>query len=542
MPNWLFTHDGLNRTPSRLDGIDYATECRYRREGTRFIMECGNKMGLRYDTMATGAVYFHRFYMIQSFKNFPRWVTGAACLFLAGKVEETPKKCRDIIKTANSLLTPPQFEAFGPDPKEEVMIYERILLQTIKFDLQVEHPYPCLLKLGKGLKGDRAKLNKLVQMAWTFINDSLSTTLCLKHRSEVIAVAMLALAAKLNNYDIQAATGSKEKLWWIHFAKTVSEPMVNDIMDMMLELYDGKRKERSAAEQRAASADSSPSVTQSPPVKKRREMGSTSDRPGTKPESKQAPLPSAISTTTMQQVSQSTGLQVENISPAPPPDKQRCKSSDSRPPPPAEPQAPLPQLAPLPQQQAPLPQQQAPLPQQQAPLPQQQAPLPQQQAPLPQQHVPLPQQQAPLPQQKAPLPQQATTMYSAPLPTQTATYGYAQATVPMAIHYAGQSYLQTAQYATQYSTPPPTSFPPPPLPPLTTSQNSMYQIPPGNLSSLQNPPSFGMSPVRPPTHSMAQAMGAPPPPLPPMQPRAPRMDYNWSGQYPPNMRGGWMPR
>ncbi|EDO48578.1 predicted protein, partial [Nematostella vectensis] len=201
MPNWLFTHDGLNRTPSRLDGIDYATECRYRREGTRFIMECGNKMGLRYDTMATGAVYFHRFYMIQSFKNFPRWVTGAACLFLAGKVEETPKKCRDIIKTANSLLTPPQFEAFGPDPKEEVMIYERILLQTIKFDLQVEHPYPCLLKLGKGLKGDRAKLNKLVQMAWTFINDSLSTTLCLKHRSEVIANAMLALAAKLNNYQ-----------------------------------------------------------------------------------------------------------------------------------------------------------------------------------------------------------------------------------------------------------------------------------------------------------------------------------------------------
>ena len=28
----------------------------------------------RYDTMATGAVYFHRFYMVQSFKNFPRWV------------------------------------------------------------------------------------------------------------------------------------------------------------------------------------------------------------------------------------------------------------------------------------------------------------------------------------------------------------------------------------------------------------------------------------------------------------------------------------
>ena len=37
--------------------------------------------------------------------------------------------------------------------QEEVMMYERVLLQTIKFDLQVEHPYPSLLKFGKALKG-----------------------------------------------------------------------------------------------------------------------------------------------------------------------------------------------------------------------------------------------------------------------------------------------------------------------------------------------------------------------------------------------------
>jgi len=34
------------------------------------------------------------------------------------------------------------------------LILERILLQTIKFDLQVEHPYSYLLKYAKCLKGN----------------------------------------------------------------------------------------------------------------------------------------------------------------------------------------------------------------------------------------------------------------------------------------------------------------------------------------------------------------------------------------------------
>lgn len=34
------------------------------------------------------------------------------------------------------------------------MTLERILLQTIKFDLQVEHPYSYLIKYAKCLKGE----------------------------------------------------------------------------------------------------------------------------------------------------------------------------------------------------------------------------------------------------------------------------------------------------------------------------------------------------------------------------------------------------
>ena len=80
-------------------------------------------------------------------------MVAAACLLLAGKVEETPKKCKDVLKVTQSILTEQQMANFSSNPKEELLTHERILLQTIKFDLQVEHPYSYLLKIAKSLKG-----------------------------------------------------------------------------------------------------------------------------------------------------------------------------------------------------------------------------------------------------------------------------------------------------------------------------------------------------------------------------------------------------
>lgn len=53
------------------------------------------------------------------------------------------------------------------------MTLERILLKTIKFDLQVDHPYKFILKYAKTFLGDKAKIEKIVQMSWTFANDRL---------------------------------------------------------------------------------------------------------------------------------------------------------------------------------------------------------------------------------------------------------------------------------------------------------------------------------------------------------------------------------
>nr|CAG4643349.1 EOG090X09KD [Ilyocryptus agilis] len=240
MPCWYYDKRDLKRdTPSIQDGIDYETECRYRKEGARFIIDTGTKMGLRYDTMATGVVYFHRFYMFHSFKEFPRYVTGCCALFLAGKVEETPKKCKDIIKVAKASLSEAQFQQFGEDAKEEVMTLERILLQTIRFDLQVEHPYSYLIKYAKSLKGDKSKLQKMVQMAWTFVNDSLCTTLCLQWEPEIIAIALMYLAGKLSKFEIQDWSGRQPRhiRWWDVFVEDISLEILEDICHQVLDLY-----------------------------------------------------------------------------------------------------------------------------------------------------------------------------------------------------------------------------------------------------------------------------------------------------------------
>lgn len=260
MPCWYFEKKELRNTPSIQDGIDYDTECRYRKEGARFIIDTGTKMDLGYNTMATGVVYFHRFYMYHSFRNFPRYVTACCCLFLAGKVEETPKKCKDIIKTARSLLTDHKFATFGEDPKEEVMTLERILLQTIKFDLQVEHPYSFLLKYAKCLKGDKTKLHKMVQMAWTFVNDSLCTTLCLQWEPEVIAVALMYLAGKLSKFEVVDWVGrtNKHLRWWDMFVEDVTMDLLEDICHQVLDLYS----------QPQPPAPESPPLVRGPPTKK----------------------------------------------------------------------------------------------------------------------------------------------------------------------------------------------------------------------------------------------------------------------------------
>lgn len=109
---------------------------------------------------------------------------------------------------------------------------ERILLKTIKFDLQVDHPYRFLIEYAKCLKssGSTPK-EQVVQKAWNFINDSLETTLSLQWEPEIIAVAMMYLACKISKYDVSDWKGRtpEQQKWWDMFVKDITKGILEDI-------------------------------------------------------------------------------------------------------------------------------------------------------------------------------------------------------------------------------------------------------------------------------------------------------------------------
>lgn len=259
---WLFEADRLDCTPSIRDGIPKEQERNIRSEGARFIQRLGaRELELHYCTVATGAVFFHRFYMFHSFRMFPVYPMAATCLFLAGKVEETPKKSNDIVKFSKSILSEQDFAQFGLDPKEEILTLERILLQTLRFDLEVEHPYDHLIKYIKHFKvvrrgqNDEGLHKELLQSAWTFLNDSCCTTVCLQFEPEIVAIAMLLLACKTGFFEIVDWENHRpeHRYWWEVYVENLDELTLESICHQVLDVYQFSNTANNTVEQTVVS-------------------------------------------------------------------------------------------------------------------------------------------------------------------------------------------------------------------------------------------------------------------------------------------------
>jgi len=294
--SWYFSIEDFSKFPSRLDGISEEREKGYRRKTCFFIDEAGNALGMPKLTVATAHVFFHRFFAHQSFKQHDRFLIATACLLLAGKVEESPKKLHHVVTVCHSIRyrgmeqrpLDPQSEEFERQ-KERILMCERILLHTIDFDLCLEHPFKYLIEICKKLKqkgiigkdtDSRQHVASLIgqgkhednsrqfaQNALNFVNDSMRTSCCLQFPPHRIAAAGVFLAVlfdenihanatkvypdwlRLLMVDPQNRSGygmvqviAQDQELQAGFAKFESD--LNSICEQIMELYETTRSER----------------------------------------------------------------------------------------------------------------------------------------------------------------------------------------------------------------------------------------------------------------------------------------------------------
>lgn len=101
-------------------------------------------------------------------------MVGLAALFLATKVEETPRRLKDVIDRAFDMCHSPldpvsqKYNVY----RSEILTCEKSLLQTIAFDLSIDHPYKYILDFITAVCGNEPD-KVLAQLAWNFINDRL---------------------------------------------------------------------------------------------------------------------------------------------------------------------------------------------------------------------------------------------------------------------------------------------------------------------------------------------------------------------------------
>lgn len=214
---FYLTDEQLTNSPSRKDGIDEATETTLRIYGCDLIQESGILLRLPQAVMATGQVLFHRFYCKKSFARFSVKRVAASCVWLASKLEESPRRPKHVLMVFHRMecrrenLPIEHLEVFSKkysDLKNDLFRTERHLLKEMGFICHVEHPH-------KFISNYLATLGtppELRQEAWNLANDSLRTTLCVRFKSEVVACGVVYAAARRFQVPLP-----ENPPWWLVF-------------------------------------------------------------------------------------------------------------------------------------------------------------------------------------------------------------------------------------------------------------------------------------------------------------------------------------
>ncbi|KAI0495478.1 hypothetical protein KFK09_021779 [Dendrobium nobile] len=236
---WYFTRKEIEEySPSRRDGIDLKKETYLRKSYCTFLRELGMRLKVPQVTIATAIIFCHRFFLRQSHAKNDRMTIATVCMFLAGKVEETPRPLKDVILVSYEIIHKKgpfaaqeiKHKEVYEQQKELILLGERLVLATLGFDLNVHHPYRSLVD---AIRLFNVAQSSLAKVAWNFVNDGLRTSLCLQFKPMHIAAGAMFLASKFIKVKLPS---DGEKAWWQVF--DVTPRQLEDVSNQLLELYE----------------------------------------------------------------------------------------------------------------------------------------------------------------------------------------------------------------------------------------------------------------------------------------------------------------
>ncbi|XP_047453243.1 cyclin-T1 isoform X1 [Mugil cephalus] len=238
---WYYTRQQIDNSPSRRAGLDPDKELSYRQQAANLLQDMGQRLNVSQLTINTAIVYMHRFYMVQSFTRFHRNVIAPAALFLAAKVEEQPRKLEHVIKVAHACLNP---QEPSPDVRsdaylqqaQDLVILESIILQTLAFEITIDHPHTHVVKCTQLVRVVSASKD-LAQTSYFMATNSLHlTTFCLQYSPPVVACVCIHLACKWSNWEIPVSTDGKH--WWEYVDPTVTLELLDELTHEFLQILE----------------------------------------------------------------------------------------------------------------------------------------------------------------------------------------------------------------------------------------------------------------------------------------------------------------
>ncbi|KPL94043.1 cyclin-L2-like protein [Sarcoptes scabiei] len=238
LENPILPAEKIINTPSMADGLDFSIENDLRIIGCHLIQISGILLRLPQVAMATGQVLFQRFYYSKSFVRLPMEITAMACVVLASKVEEAPRRIRDIINPMALIL-----DDYYVSMKNQVIKAERRILKELGFCVHVKHPHKFIVAVAQILKHERNF--EMIQSAWSYMNDSLQTNVFVRFPPESIACACVHLSARILKVPLPTKPS-----WYELF--NVDTETIEAICKSILMLYTRKPLSQEILEQKVA--------------------------------------------------------------------------------------------------------------------------------------------------------------------------------------------------------------------------------------------------------------------------------------------------